>query len=785
MSAPTQDEVKQAMETIVPRLALKRRQQANQSSQEVKPEAKPPRATHSVPEEASALVPRQRTLEGHTASREQALAIQRRATHEGGPSSGASTSHQRYQNQLMATRPWLQALVQRRPPKMQSSESLPSLTQSAQPAHATSSALVLHSSASGGLQRQQSLGAASVCSHHSQALVRMQSIGSTATSFTRQQSLADSFEGQERSRANSLLAEETRIVALPAGVPATNLVRVATKGRAPMRTVSLPATVDGTGSTGMLTLAIPNEPSQQTLVRRAADSLRRRTLSIAEDPAEDEPEEKEAEVKKAESNSGPASKVPTEEIRLRYTPNWPDVMIEEFQQKGFTPNFIIEGFDKSGLPLDIGWRKGRPEIRVFPTPGAFPLNFKALSLNWTEEDELELMQAMDTSSDPQRVNEALVPKAIKALDFWKAQELFSLHDKKRQGTLDRTTFYELLVGACRAMHETISRQRCDSIFKDIDMDQSGQIDKEEYLGWVFMTNNNYLHAVRSKLESMAPHKVKALFKKIDTNFNNKIDPEEFWTFVSKYSKSQMSREAADELHGYIDADGSGEIDLDEFLNWVHPGREVKLLMGEGDIDGKKNNYSEAPSEKQRSSLPLGFQAASETGYEKPNKPLMETQPGKPVILQFVVGKDFGRSLKAIRKMLRTIFSSRQVDWDIIIDEAALHTNTCMRLEAKVGRGILLWDRDKELPFRQDPFTDPASASEWVKDVLIKCLPDVISAANVRVLKRKAMMLCFECGKNLKGEQIFMVPGDYKTCSKKCFQILNAKVKAAAAEAAAA
>lgn len=37
-------------------------------------------------------------------------------------------------------------------------------------------------------------------------------------------------------------------------------------------------------------------------------------------------------------------------------------------------------------------------------------------------------------------------------------------------------------------------------------------------------------------------------------------------------------------------------------------------------------------------------------------------------------------------------------------------NTCSKLVAKVGRGIILWDRDRMLAFKDDPFMNQALGS---------------------------------------------------------------------------
>ena len=61
---------------------------------------------------------------------------------------------------------------------------------------------------------------------------------------------------------------------------------------------------------------------------------------------------------------------------------------------------------------------------------------------------------------------------------------------------------------------------------------------------------------------------------------------------------------------FIDSDASGMISFDEFLNWVHPDRELQML--------EKTHGDKGPD------------WVNIDGYKAPEKPLMETRPGNPV-----------------------------------------------------------------------------------------------------------------------------------------------------------
>lgn len=333
----------------------------------------------------------------------------------------------------------------------------------------------------------------------------------------------------------------------------------------------------------------------------------------------------------------------------------------------------------------------------------------------------------------------LLPLSVKALDFPKAEQFFRQADKMRAnggtGALDPDAFYTMLCQMTRDK-EPMTREWSDKIFSEIDADGGGTIEREEYLGWVFQTNNNYLSGVRSRLEAMDPGNVKELFAEIDTDFNGSIDKEEFWVFVQNFAPGEMSRQASDELHEFIDRDGSGGIDLEEFLNWIHPGRELRMIQGFHDQD---NAYKRAERERKGGAASGNdVKLIEKDGFDTPNKPLMEMQHKNPVILQFTCGKLYEPELMTVKTRIRQVFDATQVRFSVVRDPSTIHY--CTKCEAKVGRGIVLWDRQTMLPYNDDPFETQAVTEKWLRDVLMECLPDVIAAANLRRIKKRKKAL---------------------------------------------
>lgn len=271
----------------------------------------------------------------------------------------------------------------------------------------------------------------------------------------------------------------------------------------------------------------------------------------------------------------------------------------------------------------------------------------------------------------------------------------------------------------------MTRDQSDAIFESIDMDKSNTVDREEFLGWVFQTNSVWIGFVRAALSHLRMSEVKQLFFQIDTNGNGKLDKHEFWGGVQRIS-SKITRELSDNLFKFIDVDGSREVDVDEFLNWVHPDRELRLLQGLRDATWK-TSYEQV-QQRGRSQC---------TQIQAPAKPLCEMRPKEPVRLEFLIGKDYEPKFVHIKMMLRQQFDPTQIKFEKIYDNSPFNQSTCGKLTLKVGRGIVVWDRLTMLGHRDDPFKNAEQAACWIKDVLVQCIPNAEIRTNVRLMKRQS------------------------------------------------
>jgi len=369
------------------------------------------------------------------------------------------------------------------------------------------------------------------------------------------------------------------------------------------------------------------------------------------------------------------------------------------------------------------------------------ISFKALKATAQESSKREAEKKQTRKKELLRLKNTL-PQCVRKLSYWKALEFFSIADVCKIEALAKPAFYQMILNICRDK-EFFNRAEIDAMFDEIDVDNNGDVEKEEFLGWVFQTNSNYIGSMRSRLSAMEPWKVIDLFRVMDEDGSGEVDKDEFFNFCVEFlpAAEAMTRRACDELHAFIDIDKSGGLDVEELLNWVHPGRLLKKLKGEKDRYTAYDKWEDmqkakaAGLEDEESTGPKAPQRKGALGddFNVPGKPLMEGEPNQPVVLEFTIGRSYASQIQRMVDQLRNIFSKKQLLFEFKFDDLVKHT--CTHVEARVGEGILLWDRDTMLPYQDDPFMDDRSAEKWVTNVLAMTLPDIIGAASVRKIQK--------------------------------------------------
>ncbi|CAE8600078.1 unnamed protein product, partial [Polarella glacialis] len=344
--------------------------------------------------------------------------------------------------------------------------------------------------------------------------------------------------------------------------------------------------------------------------------------------------------------------------------------------------------------------------------------------------------APEVSREPRRAGTGAsdnVPASLRIVDYWQAMNYFSVFDSQRRGFLDKNCFFKLLTAVTRG-REPMTKPYSDALFEAVDLDDSGTIDCGEYLGWVFATHSNYSQGIRKRLASMDPGKVIEFYKNITkTNRHGDcINKVEFAEFMNKFCpESAMSREATDELFGFIDIDRSGSIDVKEFLAWINPDAKASdakrrisgastgsLPAADAVVSRKTGGLMRGLTQQPQSSpsnQPSGASPAFMAGQKK--TALFEMPPSKSVPLEFTCGQDSGAIAMQIKRTLEKVFGDA-------VEMKILQDPTCKgvrKLSVHVGRGIVIWDRYTMVSHMDDPFVSVKSAENWVLTILMQAI----------------------------------------------------------------
>jgi len=329
----------------------------------------------------------------------------------------------------------------------------------------------------------------------------------------------------------------------------------------------------------------------------------------------------------------------------------------------------------------------------------------------------------------------VVPPGLRTLDYWQIMDYWKMFDKNGDGQLDKNEFYVLMK---RMNPDPVERHISDQMFTCVDADDSGEIDCEEFLSWIFQMYAPYSGGLRERLGDMNPDQVVEYFKRIDTNGNGELDKSEFWTFLAKFCpEARLSAKEASDLFDVIDKDSSGEVDAYEFVRWVYPG----LQSEESARATMKTNFRtnripkvEAGKDPLRTTSRAG---AREAGHKSPTSrgrspvlnsqlhpALMRGRADQPVVLEFTIGPDFRSIMMEIQKA----FSKRlagSCSTKIIIDPQC---RGCSRFVLRVGRGVVLWDKPSMMAYRDNPFETFDSSRNFVLETIKERMPTLLRAS---------------------------------------------------------
>ena len=138
---------------------------------------------------------------------------------------------------------------------------------------------------------------------------------------------------------------------------------------------------------------------------------------------------------------------------------------------------------------------------------------------------------------------------------------FRTYDANGDGAIDRR---ELEAGMVKSGQ--FAAGEANMAFDLADINGDGEIDIGEFVQLMFPTAAELISGLRKNFSS--PAQVQAAFKSWDTNNDGQISFEELRGAVQR-SGQRMSEEEINAIFAIGDADQNGEIDFDEFVNFIH------------------------------------------------------------------------------------------------------------------------------------------------------------------------------------------------------------------------
>lgn len=331
--------------------------------------------------------------------------------------------------------------------------------------------------------------------------------------------------------------------------------------------------------------------------------------------------------------------------------------------------------------------------------------------------------------DRLKLTKDVVPPGLRSMDYWQIMDYWKIFDKNGDGQMDRNEFYHLMN---RMSPDPMPKPLCDQMFSSVDADNSGEIDCEEFLSWIFQMYAPYSGGLRERLGDMDPQQVVAYFRSIDTNGNGELDKGEFFTFLTRfYPEARMTAKESSDLFDVIDVDRSGEIDAEEFVRWVYPGLprgedgrrpSKELQRAQQARPSPSKNHKDAPKQITRAgSMPVLTRRPGSTEGGRRNQ-----APAQPVVLEFTIGPDFKPTMLEIQKVFSRKFADT-VSTKIVIDK---DSRGCSNFTMRVGRGVVLWDKPTMMAHRDNPFESFESSKTFVMETIKERMPSLLKAANM-------------------------------------------------------
>lgn len=253
---------------------------------------------------------------------------------------------------------------------------------------------------------------------------------------------------------------------------------------------------------------------------------------------------------------------------------------------------------------------------------------------------------------------------------------FKRYDVDHNGVI---SFKELHALMCDLNRGEWSEAESDRLFLRLDRNHNGSVDINEFLNYIFATDQMTAGAGKSQYELVLDQ-----FRQVDTNRNGTLDAGEFTRLMVALTKGNWDRARTEAVFSRIDADHSGEVDLDELLSFLF----------------------EQPS---KSRTPDAF---------VPSK-------GAPIVILDITcapGPD-EYHLQEMANEWNTTFGS-----DVAVRKFVDEKSTGISKVTTRDGAVVIWDHATMVAYRDNPFLSDRTRTAWVKEMAKKQIPQLLARA---------------------------------------------------------
>ena len=156
------------------------------------------------------------------------------------------------------------------------------------------------------------------------------------------------------------------------------------------------------------------------------------------------------------------------------------------------------------------------------------------------------------------------------------EEAFHVFDTDGSGGISRQELTEAL----QKLGQELSKREMDAIFRDVDADAGGSISLAEFVA----TMNRRMRKMHGHIR-----KFKRSFRMFDTDGSGEITRDELENVMRGCGRNP-TEEQLDDMMGDLDADGSGSIEFEEFIDMM-----VAKMLAEKEARGEESSDEEESS----------------------------------------------------------------------------------------------------------------------------------------------------------------------------------------------